>query len=319
MKAVGRRGSGTDDGPRRLVAAAAQHLFEVHGSVDGIAEVTPAELADAVTDEDQRRLAVETLVLVPYADTSVDEHEVATVDEYATALGTSTQTLKDLHQVRKGHIKRLMVDYARRADSNVRTKADADAGHGILRRTFDEVHQYVGDPKVTARYLPLAEYEPGTLGRTFFDFYRARGFPLPGEKKSLGEAVVSHDCCHILSGFNTDGSGEIDVAGFEAGMKRDDFGYELVLEVLLDFQLGVDFGVGLVGYVPKTGELDPDQLMVGIRRGLDCTVDLMGPQWDFWEAADQQVVDLRERYGITGVEGVQIPPPARPATAADPT
>ncbi|MEZ5269357.1 MAG: hypothetical protein R2789_12640 [Microthrixaceae bacterium] len=78
---------------------------------------------------------------------------------------------------------------------------------------------------------------------------------------------MGHDCCHILSGFNTDGRGEISVAGFEAGMKSDGFGWELLMEVILDFQLGINFGLALVGYKSKTDELDPEQVMVGVRAG----------------------------------------------------
>lgn len=313
MVAVGRTCPG--DGPDRLVEATARSLFDLELAAADLPGCSPGDLAAAMPDEAHRRMAVEALVLVPYSDTTIDEHEVQAVDDFAAALGTSTATLRDLHQVRKHHIIRLFVDYSRRANKNV-ISAD-EATKGILRRTFEEVHQYMGDPKVAARYTALADHEPGTLGRTFHDFYRARGFGLPGEKKSLGEAVVSHDCCHILSGFNTDPAGEIDVAGFEAGMKRDRFGFELVMEVLLDFQLGIDFGLGLVGYAPRPGQLDPDQLMTGIARGLRCNVDLMGPTWSFWEVADEQVEDLRERYQITGVEGVLMPPPEHAATEPD--
>ena len=295
-----------------LVGAAGRHLFGLESvDVEGLPASTPEQLADALPDDAQRFLAMQFLVLVPYTDTSLDSHEVDRVDDYAAALGTSPDTLADLHKVRQGHIKRLLIDYFRRASDGVKMHGDT---RGILRRTWEEFHQYVGDKKVTEKYLPLADYDEGTLGRTFFDFYRARGFSLPGEKHSLGEEVVSHDCCHILSGFNTDGAGEINVAGFEAGMKKDQYGYEMIMEVILDFQLGIDFGVGLVGYVPKTGELDPDNLMLGIHRGLDCNVDIMGPDWDFWAVADQPVVALRERYDIQGVEPGVMEPPSHPAT-----
>ena len=306
MADVGNRGSGS---AATLVEAAASRLFDLDGGAPD--PTSPEDLAGALDTDEQRFLAIQLLVLVPYADTVIDEPEVDRVDDFAAALGVDPQTLEDLHKVRKGHIRRLLVDYGRRAASSVQVPGES---RGVLRRTIAEVHQYLGDAKVTEQYLPLAGYPAGSLGRTFFDFYRARGFALPGEKHSLGTEVVSHDCCHILAGFNTDGAGEIDVAGFEAGMKRDEFGFELMMEVLLDFQLGIDFGVGLVGYVPKTGEFDPDQAMLGIRRGLACSVDIMGPDWDFWAVADRPVVDLRAEYGITGVDEVLLPPPDHPAT-----
>lgn len=315
MTAVAERGSHDTDKATTLVDAAARHVFGRVGFESSSPRPSPDELAAAL-DEAQRPLAVEFLVLVPYCDSSVDAAEVDRVQDYATALGVDPDALEDLHRVNRGHIGRLFFDYMRRAAGGVKMKGD---DRGILRRTWDEVHQYLGDPELTQRYLPLASYPEGTLGRTFFDFYRARGFALPGEKHSLGDEVVSHDCCHILSGFNTDGAGEIDVAAFEAGMKSDDFGWEMVMEVILDFQLGIDFGLALVGYASKTDELDPDKVMLGIRRGLGCNVDIMGPDWDFWEVADRQVTELREEYGIEGVSGVVMDPPVHPATGDRPT
>ena len=55
-------------------------------------------------------------------------------------------------------------------------------------------------------------------------------------------------------------------------------------------------------------------MMLGISRGLGCNIDIMGPDWDFWAVADTPVVELRERYNITGVEGVMMEPPEHPAT-----
>ncbi|MCB9387877.1 MAG: hypothetical protein H6517_08635 [Microthrixaceae bacterium] len=95
-------------------------------------------------------------------------------------------------------------------------------------------------------------------------------------------------------------------------MKSDGFGWELLMEVILDFQLGINFGLALVGYKSKTDELDPEQVMVGVRRPrLYGRPD--GPGWDFWADAEQ-VTDLREQYGIKGVEAVLLDPPEHPAT-----
>ncbi len=300
------------DTAERLVASAAEHLFGVDFDPSAHPAGSPAQLAAVLADDDHRFFAAQMLVLMPYADTSVSDAESARVAEYADAMGVHPDTLADLQKVREGHIKRLLIDYFRRAAADVKMPGDT---RGIVRRTLDEIHQYVGDPKMTAKFLPLEQYPQGTLGRTFFDFYRARGFSLPGEKHSLGDEVVTHDCCHILGGFNTDGAGEINVAGFEAGMKRDQFGWELMMEVIVDFQLGIDFGVGLVGYVPKTGELDPDLVMIGVRRGLECNVDIMGPGWEFWDNAGRQVTELRHQDGRTGVDTVLMDPPDHPATA----
>ncbi|MEL7208431.1 MAG: hypothetical protein AAGK32_09410 [Actinomycetota bacterium] len=291
-----------------LIDGAARHVFDLDPPAAG-SPVEPDALAAALGEERQRAMAVQFLTLMPYADMTVAESEVALVDDYAEALGEDTTTLTQLHRIRDGHVKRALLDYSRRAAGAYQVDTPR------LKKLVESIHQYVGDRAVAERYATLESYPEESLGRVFFDFYRARGFPLPGEKKSLGETLTPHDCAHILGGFNTDGTGEINVAGFEAGMGVDEFGYELLLEVILDFHLGIDFGVGLVGYVPKTGEMDPDQMMVGIRRGLDCNTDLIH-RFDFWGVADRPVEDLRAEYGIVAAGPVVIPPPEAPATEA---
>ncbi|MCB0967182.1 MAG: hypothetical protein KDB37_10135 [Ilumatobacter sp.] len=288
-----------------LIEGAAEHIFDVDGvDADALTDVTPDELAAAITDPEHRSTAIQMLVLVPYADTTVDSPEVAVVDGYADALGQHPNTLRDLHQVRDLHIKRLLVDYGRRSIGAFSENTE----YGPMRTAARFIHQYIGDSHVTERWTALEGYPEGSLGHTFFVFYRDRGFPLPGEHHGTGELFVGHDSSHILSGTNTDGPSELEVAGFEAGMSADGFGYEMLLEVILDYHMGIDFGASSVGIEPKTGEFDPDRVTTGIRRGIDCNVDLIR-DWDFWSVADVPVLELRERYNILGDRPAVMEPP----------
>ncbi|MGB0112664.1 MAG: hypothetical protein WBP59_05545 [Ilumatobacteraceae bacterium] len=292
---------------RGLIEGAAAHVFDVEVDVDALPAVSPTDLAEAVTDADKRATVAQFLVLMPYADMTVEEPEVTAVDAFATSLGVSPGSLADLHHTRKHHIKRLILDYGRRSF----TALSENSPYGPVRLAARSVRQTtVGDKHLAERFQSLGGYPEGTLGRAFFDFYRSRGFALPGEPKSLGgELLVTHDSSHILGGFNTDGPGEIDVAGFEAGMSRSGFGYELLMEVLMDFHVGINLGGQVAGIESKAGEMNPDTMMVGIGRGLDCTVDLIG-DWDFWSVADQPVLELRERYNILGAGPVVLPVPS---------
>jgi hypothetical protein len=305
MRAVAEGDGELSDGEQGLIDAAAQHVFGL-GPTPAVEPVTPEELAAAL-DDGQHQMAVNFLVVMPYADAAISDPEVDVVDDYAKALAFNPKSLADLHKVREGHIKRLLFDYGRR------TLKEIGPHQSVFKAITSSIHQYVGDAKLAARYQALEQYPENSLGCAVFNFYRARAFGLPGEKKGFGETVVGHDSSHILSGFNTDGAGEIGVAGFEAGMKRDGFGYELLMEVLLDYQLGIDFGGRAVGFEVKTGELDPELLMVGIERGLACNTDIWGPDWDFWTVADQPVTALRERYGIVGPTDVLLDAPPAPA------
>ena len=117
----------------------------------------------------------------------------------------------------------------------------SDGFFAKISTVIESFHQYRGEASVARQYYKYETFPEATLGRVFYDFYRARSFPIPGEKGSFSEVLVPHDLAHILGGFNTDMSGELDVAGMEAGMSNNAIGYELLLEVILDFHLGLTF------------------------------------------------------------------------------
>jgi ubiquinone biosynthesis protein Coq4 len=289
-----------------MLDAVRRHVL--HSSLDlaTLRDCTPEQCAASIEDPERRREFVQFLVLMPYLDMEVDAAQVEVVDEIARRLEIETDTLTDLHRVRDDRLKRLLLDYSRRSFSQY---IEVEGGWAKLKAVAQVLRQFVGDQKVAKRYQALETFPEGSLGHTFFHFYRARNFPLPGEKKSFSELLITHDSCHILGGFNTDMNGEMNVAGFEAGLFDNGFGFELLLEVILDFHLGKTFTTaGLLP--PGTGHFDPEDVMVGYERGQACTVNLI-KGWDFWEAAHESVTDLRTRYGIPPISGpLLLPPPA---------
>jgi len=307
MKAValGNRRSELTALERQMLAATAEHVLHHEVDVDALAPITPVTLANTIRDPQRRAQAMQFLVLMPYVGVALDPAGVALVDRFAAALGVAPTTLEALHLVRDGRLKRLQIDYLRRsfASGLIPGLSFLDK----LRSVVEAFHQYAGDPTVASRYYAYARYPRGTLGRVFHDFYQARGFPLPGEKGSFSELLVPHDLSHILGGFNTDMTGEIDVAGMEAGMARTPFGYELLLDVILDFHMGLAFTTGGL-LVPGTGHFHPDSMLTGFERGRRMTRDLL-VDWDWHADMAESVPALRARYGITGVTIVEQPVP----------
>lgn len=289
---------------RQMLEATRDHVLHAAGDVEALPEVDPEALAARVADDARRRLALQFLVLMPYLPMQVDPQQVAVVDEFAAALAVAPATLADLHRVRDGRLERLALDYGRRA-----LRAYVPEG-GILARvrfTVGVLRQYLGEKSVAERYRALASYPEGTLGREFYEFYRVRGFALPGEKGSLSEALVTHDLSHILGGFNTDMAGEMNVAGFEAGMRGDDFGWELLMEVILDFHCGLAFSTaGIVE--PGRGNFHPDEVARGFELGAAVTTDLL-TQWDYWPDLRRSVDELRARFNVRGVSVHHMPAP----------
>ena len=290
---------------REMLDAVRRHVLHANTDIETLPDSSPEELAAQIREPQRRQEFIQFLILIPYLPMQVDAEQVAVVDEIARALKLDPTTLTDLHRVRDDRLKRLVLDFSRREIAGLSESGTAWQQVQAIARTL---HQFVGDEKVAKRYRGLENLPEGSLGHTLFQFYRARNFPLPGEKKSFSEYAVSHDCCHILGGFNTDMNGELNVAGFEAGLFDNGFGFELLLEVILDFHMGKTFtSAGLLD--PGTGHFDPEDVLAGYELGVACKVNPMAG-WDFWEAAGEQVGTLRARYGIAEIPGpVLLPPP----------
>lgn len=296
-----------------MLEAVRGHVLHADLDLDTLQDCSPEDFERTIQDPRRRREFVQFLVLMPYLDMEVDASQVEVVDEIAGRLKIETATLTDLHRVRDDRMKRLLLDYSRRSFSQY---ADVDGPWQEIKVVAQVIRQFAGDQKVAKRYQSLEDYPEGSLGHTFFHFYRARNFPLPGEKKSFSELLITHDSCHILGGFNTDMNGEMNVAGFEAGVFDNGFGFELLLEVILDFHLGKTFTTaGLLP--PGTGHFDPEDVLIGYERGVACNVNPIHG-WDFWEVARDPVLELRERYGLPPIPGpVLMPPPASMDAAPD--
>ncbi len=303
---------------RRLIEAAGQHLFELPPDAISWDPITPDNLAAALSEEDQRAFALELMCLIPLADKQEDAGEISTLDAFTEAAGVKPIAVKDLDRLGDEKYKRLIFDMGRRLTS---AAMGTDSRSELLRQTMRELRLKVHENKPLAhKYLELEGYPDGTLGHTFFHFYRDRGFLFPGEMHSLGEVVTRHDTLHILSGCNTDGTGEINVAGVEAGMIKGGTSSEFLVQALQFFQTGIGFGSPVSGgYAVKSDELDPETLMLKIRTGMDMTANIFEPRWDWWAAVNQPVEQLRQELGIVGVEEVIIPTPVSPATSLDDT
>ena len=275
--------------------------FVLKSSIDlnHLAGIRPAALSEKLSDNNKREQLLQILILLPYVDMKVDPEMVAIVDNFAENLEIHPQTIKDLHRVRDNHLKRLLIDYGRRSLGEF---LGLDSAPKVIKGVITMFHQAIGDRAVSERYQQLESYPEGSLGHTVFHWYRDRNWALPGEKKSTSELLLNHDCCHILGGFNTDVRGEMNVAAFQAGLFDDGFGFESLLEVILDFHLGKAFST--VGDIipPSTGAFHPNDAIAGYEMGLACNTNLIR-DLNFWSEADQPVSTLRQKFNIPAVTG----------------
>lgn len=226
-------------------------------------------------------------------------------DAYAEALGVAPVVLRELRSLAEKRYFLLRLDVIRRgpAPDAIRKLYEQAGALGVLKNMLGFAG-LIENPEIARKYHALAEYPEGTLGRSLFEFYKARNFKFPGEKGGAPEALLPHDLSHVLGGYDTDMPGEGRVLAFTAGYRREK-AFDTLAFILVQGQHGVKLTPLAEAY---TGFLSTPNLVTemveAFARGSRSTVDFMG-DWDFWEVMDRPVAELRERYGIGA------PPPTR--------
>ncbi len=265
----------------------------------------PGELAAAITTEYEREFAAQLLVLAALVDEEPAHECRDACLAFSRALGQRPENLAVLHDVvhrriRRAHwhlYRRFLVDGLRTGSLS----GDLEAVHDLVRERQDH-------PEIAEPYLALECLPEDTFGNHFFQFRMNRGFNFPGQKGALPTAYgfELHDSMHVLSGYNTTSTDEINVVAFQAGASST-LPWLLIAVNLITFNSGLPYGpVGLLHYEPERGRLDPDAFVRAFERGLGVRRDL-SRDFDLMAAWQMPLEEVREQLGIVGAGDVRKP------------
>jgi len=271
----------------------------------------PAQLAAALRDADARSHVLQFLVVMALVDGAVDKAEIPVVIAYAQALDGDADGVRQLAELGRDNLAWVRADAQRQ---NLRSitgrELDVPIDEWVLPYRGDRA-----DPALAARYRGLGELPVGSLGRTFFEFYRANGFAFPGEPQGVNERFASpHDTTHVLSGYSISPQGELLVSTFTAGMHPREPMSGHILPVIISWHLGIE----LVHFAGATsGQLDPEKFWLAWERGSAVTTDVFADAWNLWAVAAEPLADVRAAYGVPPLDSAyaadgQLPPWYRP-------
>jgi tellurite resistance protein len=278
---------------RRLLNGAQEHILHTDFDLDALEPITPEELAQAVELPELRERILSAAIIMALIDGEATEAEGTLLAAYADAFGIDSQALADVQRIIDRHLLIARMDITRRAFIGQRGRAYVrEQGiRGLVRALRAVVG--IEDPKLAARYHALADYAPGTLGRSYHEFVARNGFSFPGEKDSAPEPILFHDCLHVLAEYDTDSLEETQIASFQAGILKKDplFG---MLFMLAQFHLGLQV-------TPTTGPeklvADPGLMLEAFVRGTKVSRDLC-VDWNPWDDFERPLEELRREFAI---------------------
>jgi hypothetical protein len=289
-------GALTDDDRAALVAASA-YVFRHTEPLDPeqLDAITPAQLADALTDHDLADHAAQFLAVMATIDGDVDDAKIETVLRFAAALDLHEDYLRQLAQLAKGKLALLAADVQRQNLLSI-------TGRHLRVKLDDWILPYKEhpDPDLVARHEALEHLPIGTFGRTFWQFYKDYGFPFAGDPNSVNdEFATPHDSTHVLSGYDTTPQGELLVSTFTAGMHPEEPMSGHILPVIMTWHMGVE----LIKFTGRfTGGLDPEKFFVAWDRGSEVSTDVFARGWGFWAAVDEPLEELRAAYHVPALD-----------------
>ncbi len=299
MKTVAFAAGELKPGARRVTEAAQRVFLGTNIDIDRVEMTTPEAFAnDFRVPDEVRRQFVRGLCVIALADGVPDARVTHEVRRFASAVGIDEPALRPLELFAEGQMLLGKLDYLRR--SNLRGMVEGELERGVFAgmKSLLGVRGLLSDPLVAEPFLALGDLPNETLGRAFFEHYRAHGFSFPGEKGGFPESGVYHDFTHVLAGYGTDPFGELRVGAFTAGYRQRDPFFVAMLPLLL---FVAEINVTPVPHDHVDGLLAragvAESYLRAFERGGRVKIDL-SDHWDFWPHVSKPIDDVRRELGI---------------------
>jgi hypothetical protein len=238
-------------------------------------------------------MLIAALILVPLPEEVADR-----LARYAAELGVDDGMLAVARRYSRGSLGLALIDFNRNGYTATWNPEEATNLHtaAALEEAWQEA---CDDAALAARWAALSDCSPGSLGRSVFEFYRARGFTFPGLPASAPPYLAQHDWVHVLADYGTTVENELEVFGLIARAIPDPRGFSLLAMVIGLFETGyIMQAAGLFhydrGHLSRAGMAD--RLADAWRRGALCGNDLMDVDW--FDYADRPVDEVRTEFRI---------------------
>ncbi|HXK17550.1 MAG TPA: hypothetical protein VNG33_07100 [Polyangiaceae bacterium] len=287
LKSVALANGSYDEGERALLRAAAS-AYALDIDVDALEPIDADSLAAALTSPEERLRTLQACMLMTVADAEVSPAEVVVLDAFRKALGVDEPRLAVLRSIASDH-KRFARLHLLRTAVGGRSQLKG-ARFSDMLRVFGMLP---ANKQLADKYRALALFPDGTMGREYARYMEKNKFSWPGEKGGIPEPGLHHDFTHVLTGYDTDPLGEIEIGSFTAGMKQTD-PFFFLLFVMLEFHLGLAARPATPAF---PGHYDAERAVRAHQRGVRCKRDLTDG-WDWWADMQRPVNELRAKYGI---------------------
>jgi hypothetical protein len=294
MKMLGEADGPMGPAPRAMLDAAQRSLLQTSFVLEALPPISPGELGAAMDEPALARQFLQAMVAFSVAEGPPSARQSALLLAFSQVLGAMPGEVASLLAVAQHHSSIFRIHARRRPAGRTPRRAPLrhDAGGGHSSRV-DAL-----DPALAARYRALGSLPPRTLGRAYFCHCARNSLPFPGEPGGFPEAAAYHDFAHVLAGYATSAEGELLLAGFVAGFRREN---PLFVALLAGFGLGAGLDTPQVQQLSAHHTIATPALAarfaIAVARGARLSTDL-SVDWTPWDVVALPLGEARRRLDI---------------------
>jgi hypothetical protein len=275
-------------------------LLHTDIALDSLEPIDPAEVAKVLTKPELRTQFIQGAMMLALADGPPTPAQMSRVESLAASLGIERHELHTLRLLADEHTLFFRLHFYRHSHmAEVGSRQFHEEGLLAPLKGLLGMRGLYTNPEQAERYRALEKLRPDTLGFAFTQYLHRNKFGFPGEVGGFPEAGIWHDFGHVLSGYDTDPPGELQMAAFQAGYRRTN-AFSMLFFGALTFMAGINV-------TPLPQKSDPGTLMAqegmaermlkALQRGSQVKVDLFD-HWDHWAYVEMPLEEARERLGI---------------------
>jgi hypothetical protein len=269
---------------------------------DELSIISPAELAEVIIEPSLRKQVLNGLAMLALVEGIPPESQIVVLEEFAKAFGEQSNLVEQIRSLSLGSAHQILYNFARFRSTFLNSSIYAQIKQSGLfgaAKSLATMWGLAEDKALANRYAALATYPEGSLGLALHNYYLENKFALPGQKRSLSEAIASHDVSHLLGGYDIDYIGETLVAAFTVGYRYEETAFfsSLMIELmsLTTIMPSPKSSSAYVSIFSQPGMAQ--RFLRALERGMKCKVDLF-KDFDLWTVASETIPDLCDRWGI---------------------
>ncbi len=221
------------------------------------------------------------------------------VEAYARALGVDEDMVRVGRRYAEGALGLAWVDL-RRLGFLEHWSPDNSAPLHTRASSADPFEEDAADDVLAERWRAFEHYEPGSLGRAVWEFYRTRGFSFPGTPGSASPYLAQHDFVHVIADYGSCIPNEFEVFALCGRADPEPKGFAWLAMMIGLFESGFVHGQALFEMdLSKRWLAEPgmdERLADAMYRGAKCGCDLFAV--DYHEVAERPLDEVREMLSI---------------------